>query len=107
METKKLKVFIIAFACEPYKGSEVGIGWNVVNKLTAYHDVHVLTRANNRKTIEEFYAKNNWTQPTFYYYDLPRSLRFWKKGARGYRLYYYLWLYFSYFHFIHDFFWYG
>ena len=31
MKSERLKVFINAFACEPYKGSEGGIGWNVVN----------------------------------------------------------------------------
>lgn len=98
MKSERLKVFINAFACEPYKGSEGGIGWNVVNKLAAYHDVHVLTRANNREVIESFYAENNHKPEhlTFHYYDLPRWAMFWKKKRRGYRLYYYLWLYCSY-----------
>ena len=48
MENKRLKIFISAYACEPEKGSEPGIGWNVVNELAKYHEVHVLTRANNQ-----------------------------------------------------------
>ena len=97
MEQDRLKVFIIAYACEPYKGSEGGIGWNIVNKLAQFHEVHVLTRANNRQPIEEFYQDKAGAKPVFHYYDLPRWLMFWKKKRRGYRFYYYLWLYFSYF----------
>ena len=96
-ERKHLKVFLIAFACEPHKGSEGGIGWNVTNQLARYHEVHVLTRANNRPPIEEYLQDKTDPVPVFHYYDLPRWLMFWKKKRRGYRLYYYLWLYFSYF----------
>ena len=99
MADQRLKVFIIAFACEPHKGSEVGIGWNVANKLAGYHEVHVLTRANNRQSIEDFLRDRDQPRPIFHYYDLPRWLMFWKKKRRGYRLYYYLWLYFAYFRF--------
>ena len=92
------KIFISAYACEPYKGSEPGIGWNVVNQLSRYFEVHVLTRANNREVIEEFYRDNPQERlPVFHYYDLPRCLAFWKKKRRGYRFYYYLWQYFAFF----------
>lgn len=93
---KKLKIFISAYACEPGKGSEPGIGWNVVNELAKYHDVHVLTRANNRGTIEAALAGKEHV-PTFHYYDLPKQLVFWKKKRRGYRQYYYLWQYGAFF----------
>jgi len=94
----RLKIFISAYACEPEKGSEPGIGWNVVNELARYHEVHVLTRANNREPIEAFYGKTpSEFQPHFHYYDLPKWLSFWKKKRRGYRFYYYLWQYGAYF----------
>lgn len=94
----RLRIFISAYACEPEKGSEPGIGWNVVNELARYHEVHVLTRANNREPIETFYEKNpSAAQPHFHYYDLPKWLSFWKKKRRGYHLYYYLWQYGAYF----------
>lgn len=92
MSNKRLKIFISAYACEPHKGSEPGIGWNVVNQLAKYHEVHVLTRANNRESIEN--ALNGAkVSPIFHYYDLPRWISFWKKKRRGYHLYYYLWQY--------------
>ena len=75
------KIFISAYACEPYKGSEPGIGWNVVNQLSRYFEVHVLTRANNREVIEAFYQANSQeVKPVFHYYDLPKYLSFWKKN---------------------------
>lgn len=88
-----MKIFLSAYACEPEKGSEPGIGWNVVNELAQYHEVHVLTRANNRESIERALSGTNAPRPVFHYYDLPRWLTFWKKKRRGYHLYYYLWQY--------------
>ena len=91
-----MKIFLSAYACEPEKGSEPGIGWNVANELAKYHEVHVLTRANNRESIEAALAGSDAPQPVFHYYDLPRWLTFWKKKRRGYHLYYYLWQYGAY-----------
>ena len=96
---KRLKILVSAYACEPEKGSEPGIGWNVVNELAAYHEVHVLTRANNREVIENALAQKSGAKPIFHYYDLPRWLSFWKKKRRGYHLYYYLWQYGVFFHY--------
>ena len=92
----KLKIFVSAYACEPYKGSEPGIGWNFVNEMAKYHEVHVLTRANNQESIEKDKVHENLH---FHYYDLPKAIAFWKKGKRGYQLYYYLWQIFIYFNF--------
>lgn len=94
-----MKIFVSAYACEPYKGSEPGIGWNFVNGMSKYHEVHVLTRANNRESIENALKKCPNTNLTFHYYDLPKTLMFWKKGRRGYQSYYYLWQIFVFFKF--------
>jgi glycosyltransferase involved in cell wall biosynthesis len=86
-----MKVLLSAYACEPGRGSEPGIGWNWANEIARLgHDVHVITRASNRKTIEA------WPGPlpaglSFHYYDLRPWLRFWKRGNRGLTLYYWLW----------------
>ena len=47
-----MKIFIIAFACEPNRTSEPGVGWNVVQEMASRHDITVVTRANNREVIE-------------------------------------------------------
>lgn len=89
----RFKVFLSAYACEPIKGSEPGIGWNVATELSKFHEVHVLTRANNKEVIEEHLKNQSYPSLTFHYYDLPKKITFWKKKKRGYRFYYYLWQY--------------
>ena len=88
---KRLKVLISAYACESGKGSEPGVGWNMVIEMAKYHDIWVLTRANNRPVIEAEQTKNPVFGLNFVYYDLPNLTRWWKKGCRGIQLYYYLW----------------
>jgi glycosyltransferase involved in cell wall biosynthesis len=94
-----MKVFVSAYGCEPYKGSEPGIGWNFVNEMSKHNEVHVLTRTNNRESIEALLADQENLNLIFHYYDLPKALMFWKRGRRGYQTYYYLWQIFIYFKF--------
>ncbi|MCQ2379553.1 MAG: glycosyltransferase family 4 protein [Victivallaceae bacterium] len=91
-----MKIFISAYACEPQKGSEPGIGWNIVNELSRYHEVHVLTRSNNIEDIEQALSSVE-RRPVFLGYDLPKWMSFWKRRRHGYRLYYYLWQYCAFF----------
>jgi hypothetical protein len=44
---KRLRILVSAYACEPYKGSEQGVGWNWVLELSKTKDVWVITRSNN------------------------------------------------------------
>jgi glycosyltransferase involved in cell wall biosynthesis len=85
------KVIISAYACEPYKGSEPGVGWNLVRELSNYHQLWVLTRANNKEVIERYLDDNPIPQVTFVYYDLPNWLKKFKRGNRGIHWYYYFW----------------
>jgi glycosyltransferase involved in cell wall biosynthesis len=81
-----------AYACEPDKGSEPGIGWHWAAALgRAGHEVWVLTRANNRDAIEKALASEPIPNVRFLYYDLPAWGRWWKRRGRGVRLYYILW----------------
>lgn len=88
-----MKVLLLAYACEPNKGSEPGVGWRWALEISHLgHEVWVLTRANNRETIGAELAKSAPVlSPHFLYYDLPRWARWWKKGSRGIYLYYLLW----------------
>jgi glycosyltransferase involved in cell wall biosynthesis len=88
----RLRVLLSAYACEPGKGSEPGIGWNwALGLARAGHEVWVLTRANNRAAIERALAGAPEANLHFLYYDLPPWARRWKRGARGIRTYYLLW----------------
>jgi len=86
-----LKVLISAYACEPHKGSEPGVGWNWAKQIAKFADVWVITRANNRDVIEEELKQYPISNLHFLYYDVPKWLSFWKKKTRGLYLYYLLW----------------
>jgi len=92
-----LKVLISAYACEPEKGSEPGVGWNCVKQIAKFAEVWVITRKNNRAVIEEELKKNPEQNLHFVYVDLPNWMRFWKRGQRGVHLYYLLWQFAAYF----------
>jgi glycosyltransferase involved in cell wall biosynthesis len=87
-----MKILLSAYACEPWKGSEPGVGWHWALELARQgHEVTVLTRANNREPIEVALKSHVPKGLQFFYYDLPRWAMWWKKGARGVHLYYQLW----------------
>ena len=92
MSSRKLKIFISAYACEPNEGSEIGVGWHWVLEMSKYFDLWVLTRKSNQINIETWLLENpSFKNINFIYYDLPYYLRFWKKGLRGVRTYYNIW----------------
>lgn len=89
-----LRVVISAYACEPGKGSEPYVGWTWVHAIAQVADeVHVITRANNRESIEHALSDHQLGNVRFHYFDLPQWTRFWKRGQRGVQIYYYLWQY--------------
>lgn len=92
----RLKILISAYACEPNKGSEPGNGWQWALQMSQFHDVWVLTRANNRENIESVNLTPEQNEHLHWiYFDLPGWACFWKKGDRGVQLYYYLWQLFA------------
>lgn len=48
-----MKVLVSAYACEPNHGSEPAVGWNWVTQIATFADVTVITRENNRYSIEK------------------------------------------------------
>ena len=85
------KILVSAYACEPGRGSEPGVGWNMVKAITKENTAWVITRTKYKESIESEISKNPNANAHFIYTDLPRALAFWKKGQRGIRTYYYLW----------------
>jgi glycosyltransferase involved in cell wall biosynthesis len=89
---KGVRIVAFAYACEPEKGSEPGAGWMWARMLATLGETWVVTRENNRSSIEA-------ALPTiaeadrlhFEYVDLPEWARFWKRGPRGVHAYYLLW----------------
>ena len=89
-------ILIGAYACEPYKGSEQGVGWNWALQIAKRNKVIVITRSNNEPVISEYLKKHPIDNITFYYCDVPDSIRKYKKGSKGVHWYYYLWQYYCY-----------
>lgn len=89
---RPLRILLSAYACEPERGSEPGIGWQWATRLARCgHEVHVLTRANNADAIQRAMTAEPIPTLHFVYFDLPAWARFWKRGGRGVQLYYFLW----------------
>lgn len=60
LDDKTINVVVIAYACEPNRGSEPGTGWNIVNRLAESCNVTVITRANNEPVItKDLVGKSN------------------------------------------------
>jgi glycosyltransferase involved in cell wall biosynthesis len=88
-----MKILLSAYACEPNKGSEPGVGWNwAIELATLGHDVWVLTRANNQAPIEAELGRGGAIENLhFLYYDLPEFGRWLKKLKGGIYAYYVAW----------------
>src|SRR6266446_4326611 len=91
--SRRLRVLISAYACEPNKGSEPEIGWQWALQMARFHDVTLLTRANNRPTIERAIEAIRHRQPLpdFFYHDEPPFLLRIKRRFGATKLYYILW----------------
>ena len=87
-------ILVTAYAVNPFKGSEDGMGWNMILQIARFNKVIAVTRENNKEKIEKFLSENHVDYSEniqFEYFDLPYYLRFWKKKSRGAMLYFYLW----------------
>lgn len=89
-------ILITAYDVNPYQGSESATGWNYPYYLSKHNKITVVTRENNLPEIHRFIAEKqlNVDNLNFVGFDLPIWARFWKKGARGSFLYFYLWQFF-------------
>lgn len=86
-----MKILLSAYACEPDKGSEPGVGWHWALELSRLgHQVWVITRANNQIPIENALSDIPCNLH-FEYYDLPQWIVRWKKLPGGVYFYYLLW----------------
>jgi glycosyltransferase involved in cell wall biosynthesis len=86
------KVLLCAYSCEPGRGSEPGIGWNVLRALSERNDVWLLTRPHSGAKIEAELKNLGINNVTPLYYDLPVIGPIWRKRhLLGMRLHNYLW----------------
>jgi len=96
-----MKVLLSAYACEPGKGSEPGVGWHWAIEIARLgHEVHILTRPKSVAVIERDLAELVGLHLNIHIhdYDLPHWARWWHKGLRGIHFHYLLWQWFAYRH---------
>ncbi len=93
----KLKVLACAFACSPGGGSarsgagEFVLGWNVVRQIGRFHQVWVLTAAQNRPGIEAGLKEEMLPGASFHYIGLHPWLERLQWFRGGIQFYGYLW----------------
>ncbi|AFZ44032.1 glycosyl transferase group 1 [Halothece sp. PCC 7418] len=87
-----MKILVSAYACEPNRGSEPGVGWNIAWELAKQNEVWVLTRPDDgREAIEAELTRNPQPNLRFVYFTLPLFGGFWQWGSVAFVLHYYLW----------------
>lgn len=84
-------ILVSAYACEPLKGSEQGVGWNWVLQMAKNNYLHVITRSNNKEHIEAHLPIDIASNIQFHYYDTPSFFRKFKKRSKGLYFYYLCW----------------
>ncbi len=87
-----MKVLLSAYACEPGRGTELGVGWNTVREVARYCEVWVLTRPDDgREAIDAELARNPVPNLHFVYFTLPLWGDGWTWGQGAFQIHYYLW----------------
>jgi glycosyltransferase involved in cell wall biosynthesis len=91
-----MKIILSAYACEPGKGSEPGVGWKWACGLAGRVELTILTRSNNRAAIEAVVlalsANHPLRQVRFLYHDSDPTWRLLKRfRLLPTLLYYFIW----------------
>ena len=84
------RILVSAYACEPFKGSEQAVGWNIVLQMAKFNEVHVITRANNEEYIEPNVPAEVRHNISFHYYDSSFFMKL-KHKEKGVYFYYFIW----------------
>lgn len=87
-----VRVLMLAYACEPGRGSESEVGWRwAMAAARLGHEVTVVTRANNRQKIDAARPEYEDLPIRFEYHEAPPPFLWLKKCAPFPRLYYMAW----------------
>ena len=63
----RLKILACAYACNPNRGSEFGVGWGWVNAIAEGHDLTVITADFNSRDIERYLSNRKVPNSHFIY----------------------------------------
>jgi glycosyltransferase involved in cell wall biosynthesis len=96
-----MKIMLSAYACEPNRGSEPGVGWNTAIEIAKYCQVWVFTSNTHRTAIEAELAVKPIHNLNFVYFDPFGWIYDWsQEGKRpqwNVQIHYYLWQIWAYF----------
>lgn len=76
-----MNILYIAYSCDPNKGSEDKIGWNVPLMSAKSNNVYVITKEEQKIAIEKYLRENQVNNIRFYYIDIPKI---YKKIFKGF-----------------------
>ena len=91
MDVRDIHICLSAYACDPTRGSEPGIGWNIVREVARRHPVWAITRRKNQPAISAELARSPSPKLRMVYVDLPAWVLALKRGQLGIEVYYRLW----------------
>ena len=86
-----VKILLSAYACEPGRGSESGVGWNMAKALAREHRVWVLTSHTHQRSIDAELAQHPDPNLRVVYVDPFGWTLNWETKPRGVYVHYYLW----------------
>lgn len=55
---RRYRVMICAYTCNPYRGSEEGVGWGWVRMIAQNHEVHIITAEFEQQDIERWQSEH-------------------------------------------------
>lgn len=92
-QTSAPKVLFVAYACEPGRGSEWGMSWNLIREIARTGPVWVIAHEDNRAGMDAYLAQHsNELDVRVTYVALPRWLGWMRNSAYSLvNVHYYLW----------------
>lgn len=86
-----MNILYLAFACNPYTGSEAQCGWSWGMGMRRFAKVSIVTRTENKESIQRYLQENNISDLKVYYCDVPKCLNIYYKTHKAYHFYYLMW----------------
>jgi glycosyltransferase involved in cell wall biosynthesis len=81
--TSRFKILICAYACNPVKGSEEGVGWGWVKAISKYHELHVITAEFHRGDIEAVISQRPDNFENIHFHYVPHKSWYYSVNSKG------------------------